>query len=312
MTRALDVVVVGSLNRDRVCRVTTLPGPGETVLGGEASVGSGGKGGNQAVAASLLGARTAMVGRVGRDDDGRALVADLAKAWVDTTEVLATRTPTGTAFVLVDAEGENAIVVAPGANELLESGATACAVRQLAGPRSVVVTQAEIPTEAIVAAAREAGQVGCRVVLNLAPYRPLPDEVLAACNPLVVNESEAAGLLGRAAPDMRGVEKAREAVSQLLGRVRSVVVTAGPDGAVVGEDGTVHHVPAEQVDVVDTTGAGDAFTGALAAALSAGRSLVEAVELGVRVGSYAVGRPGAQASFPTAAALGLGPMHIRR
>jgi len=311
VSRELDVVVVGSLNRDYVCRVDELPAPGQTVLGGEASVGSGGKGGNQAVAASLLGARTAMVGRVGRDDDGRALVADLARAWVDTTEVVPTRTRTGMAFVLVDAEGENAIVVAPGANELLEEGVTACTVRHLAGPRSVVVTQAEIPMESLVAAVREARRVGSRVVLNLAPYRPVPDEVLAECDPLVVNESEAAGLLGRPVPEVRGVVQARVAATELLGRVRSVVVTAGAEGAVVGAADGVHHVPAEPVEVVDTTGAGDAFTGALAAALSAGWSLVEATGLGVRVGSYAVGREGAQSSFPTAATLGLGPLHIR-
>jgi ribokinase len=308
VTRALDVVVVGSLNRDYVCRVDALPAPGQTVLGGEAAVGSGGKGGNQAVAASLLGARTAMVGRVGRDDDGRALVDDLVKAWVDTTEVVPTATRTGMAFVLVDAEAENAIVVAAGANVLLEDAATACAVRQLAGPRSVVVTQAEIPLPAMGAAVRVAGEIGCRVVVNLAPYRPVPDELLEPCDPLVVNEAEAGGLLGRA---VHGVEQAREAATELRGRARSVVVTVGAEGAVVATAEGVEHVPVDPVDVVDTTGAGDAFTGALAAALSAGWSVPAAARLGVRVGAYAVGRPGAQSSFPTAEALGVAPLHIR-
>ena len=308
MSREVDVVVVGSVNRDYVCRVQVLPAPGETVLGGEASVGSGGKGGNQAVAASLMGARTAIVARVGRDDDGRALAKDLAESWVDTTELVATSTRTGMAFVMVDAAGENSIVVAPGANELLEATTTSRAVRDLVAPTGVVVTQAEIPVPAFEAAIRAAGEVGARAVVNLAPYRPVPDDVLALCDPLVVNESEASGLLGR---PVHGLEQAHAAVAELLSRSRSVVVTVGPAGAVVGSADGVAHVPAETVDVVDTTGAGDAFTGALAAALSAGTDLVDAVRIGVRAGSYAVGRPGAQASFARAAELGVGRLHAR-
>ncbi|GAA1146223.1 ribokinase [Nocardioides aquiterrae] len=308
MRREVDVVVVGSVNRDYVCRVEVLPAPGETVLGGEASVGSGGKGGNQAVAASLMGARTAIVARVGRDDDGRALAKDLAESWVDTTELVATSARTGMAFVMVDATGENSIVVAPGANELLEAATTSRAVRDLVAPSGVVVTQAEIPVPAFEAAIRAAGEVGARAVVNLAPYRPVPDDVLALCDPLVVNESEAGGLLGR---PVHGLEQAREAVTELLARCRSVVVTVGARGAVVGSADGSAHVPAEAVEVVDTTGAGDAFTGALAAALSAGTDLVDAVRIGVRAGTYAVGRPGAQASFARAAELGVGRLHAR-
>ena len=125
MSRRVDVLVVGSVNRDYVCRVEALPAPGQTVLGGEASVGSGGKGGNQAVAASLLGARTALVARVGDDSDGRALAANLAEAGVDISDLTATGARTGMAFVLVDAHGENSIVVAPGANELLDPASVA-------------------------------------------------------------------------------------------------------------------------------------------------------------------------------------------
>jgi ribokinase len=308
VTRQVDVVVVGSVNRDYVCRVDTLPAPGETVLGGEASVGSGGKGGNQAVAASLLGARTAIVARVGRDDDGRALAKDLADAWVDTTELVATSTRTGLAFVLVDATGENSIVVAPGANELLEPATTARAVRELLAPTGVVVTQAEIPQDALEAAVQAAGEAGTRAVVNLAPYRPLPEDVLALCDPLVVNETEAGQLLGR---EVRGVPDARAAVAELAERCRSAVVTVGADGAVLGRGDTVTHVPAEATEVVDTTGAGDAFTGALAAALSAGTDLEDAVRIGVRAGTYAVARPGAQASFARAAELGVEPLHHR-
>lgn len=308
MSRQVDVVVVGSVNRDYVCRVDVLPMPGETVLGGQASVGSGGKGGNQAVAASLLGARTALVARVGRDDDGRALAKDLAQAWVDTTEMAATGARTGMAFVMVDAHGENSIVVAPGANDLLEADTTARAVRELLAPSGVVVTQAEIPGPAFDAAVRTAGEVGARAVANLAPYRPIAEDVLALCDPLVVNESEASGLLGR---EVRGVDQARTAVAELLGRCRSVVVTVGAAGAVVGHASAVEVISTEQVTAVDTTGAGDAFTGALAAALGAGCELVEAVRIGVRAGTWTVCRHGAQASFPRAAQIGVPPLYHR-
>jgi ribokinase len=210
---------------------------------------------------------------------------------------------------MVDASGENSIVVAPGANQRLEPEATARAVRRLLGSSGVLVTQAEIPEPAFEAAVRTATEVGARAVVNLAPYRAIPAEVLALCDPLVVNESEVSGLLGRR---VRGPGEAREAVSELRGRVRSAVVTVGAAGAVVGWDEGVDHLPADATDTVDTTGAGDAFTGALAAALSAGLELVEAVRIGVRAGTYAVGRPGAQSSFPIASALGLDLPHKRR
>jgi ribokinase len=303
------VVVVGSLNRDYVCRVDTLPVPGQTVLGGEASVGSGGKGGNQAAAAARLGVPTALVGRVGRDDDGRALLADLAEVGVDTRSV----TPladvrTGMAFVLVDGAGDNSIVVVPGANAALEADAVERALAGLLSPPAVLVTQAEIPKESLAAAVASAETAGCRAVVNLAPYRLLAAEVLAPCDPLVVNESEAGDLVGR---PVRGLEAARSAAEALLGRVRSVVITVGQDGALLGERKRIEHVAADRAEVVDTTGAGDAFTGVLAAALAVGHDLADAVRLGVRAGTYAVGRAGAQASFPTAADLGVEGLHRR-
>jgi ribokinase len=302
MTVGVDVLVVGSVNRDYVCRVDVLPAPGQTVLGGEASVGSGGKGGNQAVAASLLGARTAMVARVGDDDDGRAVAADLVAAGVDTADVVATESRTGMAFVLVDAAGENSIVVAPGANDRLDPDSVSAAVRRRLARSGVLVTQAEIPLPAFAAAIEAAAELGRRAVVNLAPYRPVEDALLALCDPLVVNESEAGGLLGR---QVRGASQAHDAAAELLGRCRSVVVTVGAGGAVVAFDGGVTLVGAQAVEVVDTTGAGDASTGALAAALSAGHDLPAAVRIAVRAGTYAVTRSGAQASFATVAELGI-------
>ena len=305
VTREVDVLVVGSVNRDYVCRVEVLPAPGQTVLGGEAWVGSGGKGGNQAVAASMLGARTALVARVGDDDDGRALAADLAAARVDTADLAATDARTGLAFVLVDAQGENSIVVAPGANERLDPASVARAVRQRLAGGGVLVTQAEIPVPAFDAAVRTAAEVGCRAVVNLAPYRRVDDAVLALCDPLVVNESEASGLLGR---PVRRASGALEAAPDLLRLCRSVVVTVGAEGAVVADADGVQIIEAHQVEVVDSTGAGDAFIGAVAAALSAGHDLRAAARVAVRAGTHAVTRPGAQASFASAAELGIGSL----
>ena len=305
VTREVDVLVVGSVNRDYVCRVEVLPAPGQTVLGGEAWVGSGGKGGNQAVAASMLGARTALVARVGDDDDGRALAADLAGARVDTADLAVTDARTGVAFVLVDAQGENSIVVAPGANERLDPASVARAVRHRLVAGGVLVTQAEIPVPAFDAAVRTAAEVGCRAVVNLAPYRRVDDAVLALCDPLVVNESEASGLLGR---PVRRASGALEAAPDLLRLCRSVVVTVGAEGAVVADGDGVQLIEARRVEVVDSTGAGDAFIGAVAAALSAGHDLRPAARIAVLAGTHAVTRPGAQASFASAAELGVGPL----
>jgi ribokinase len=297
-TPAGSIAVVGSLNRDYVCRVSRLPAPGETRLGSELTWWCGGKGGNQAVAAALAGAgrdvAVAMVGAVGADPDGEALRQGLADAGVDVTDVV-TRVDvrTGAALITVADDGENAIVVAPGANATVSVGEVAAALRRRRP--AVVVTQGELPAEVVAAALAEAVRIGARPVLNLAPVMTLDDDVLAVCDPLVVNRGEAASVLdapGDAAPE----QLARD----LAGRARSVVVTAGAGGAWVAEGGSVSHVPAVAADVVDTTGAGDAFTGAMAVGLALGRDLVAAAGWGAAVAAYSVGRPGTQASYPRA------------
>lgn len=301
MTAALQrrrVVVVGSVNRDYSCRVDRFPSPGETVIGSEVLVASGGKGGNQAVAAAYAGASTSLVACIGDDDDGHALVADLDAAGVDTSRVAVTAgVPTGAAFVFVAQGGENSIVVAPGANHRIDPRAVASAVVELLDDGGVLVVQAEISADAVTTAMDSAVRQGGRAILNLAPYRELPAHAIALADPLVVNEAEASGLVG--AP-VRGVIGARDAAEELLKRARSVVVTIGAHGAVVGSSAEVTHVPALEVRVEDSTGAGDAFTGVVAAGLSAGHGLLTAVRRGVVAGTYAVGRPGAQASFPRA------------
>lgn len=291
------VLVVGSVNRDYLCRVGSIPLSGETVLGGDLSLGSGGKGGNQAVASARMGAPTSLVACVGADADGRALLADLVAADVEVGGVLAVEgVRTGVAFVMVADDGANSIVVAPGANGHVDARRAREAVHERVGDGDLVVLQSEIPLEAVVAAIEEGERRSARIVLNLAPFRDMPQTALAMADPLVVNEHEARALLGVADGD----ESDGEDLARRVGsRARSAVVTCGQAGAVVAFGDSVLQVEAPAVRVVDTTGAGDAFTGALAAALSQGADLVDAVRLGVAAGSFAVGRSGAQRSYPT-------------
>jgi len=299
---APSVFVVGSINQDYVLSVERRPKPGETLGGASLAVHPGGKGANQAVAAALLGARVALLGRVGDDPAGASLRAELAGRGVDTAAVGTTdQAPTGAAFITVTPDGENAIVVAPGANHRLVPGdvdAVAGAIRSAA----VLVAQLEVPLEVVGRAVEVAARSPTtRVVLNLAPARPVPGALLARVDVLVVNEHEAGVLLGE---EVDGVAAATRAAEDLRGRgPEAVTVTLGAAGAVLAGPGGSGHVPAPRADVVDTTGAGDAFVGALAAELAAGASLAGAVAAGVRAGTAAVEAKGAQSSFPTAADL---------
>ena len=290
--RPPSVVVVGSVNRDYVCRVPAIPRPGETLLGADLYLGSGGKGGNQAVAAARAGTPTRLVARVGDDADGAALLADLEAAGVDISDVSTSPTAaTGAAFVMVADDGENAIVVAPGSNAELDGDAVRAALvgRLLRG--DVLLLQAEIPLSGIEAAAHLAERAGARVVLNLAPYLEMPEALLGLCDPLIVNEGEALALLDRTIEQIDGPADLAERVG---GWARSAVVTLGAAGAVVAAGYDVVHVAAERVPVVDTTGAGDALAGALAAALARGDDLQSAVRRGVAAGTAAVTHIGAR------------------
>jgi ribokinase len=298
-----DLLVVGSANADLVVGVDRRPGAGETVLGSDLAVHPGGKGANQAVAAGRLGARTALLARIGDDDYGRLLLDSQRAAGVDTVGVLVGGAPTGVALITVDPSGDNSIVVSPGANSRLTPGDVRRAGSLLAAAR-VVSLQLEIPLETVaeVVRAAEAGfddRPGPRVVLNPSPPAPLPADVLAACDPLVVNEHEARYLLS---DHPAGHAAHPEAwASALLARgPRSVVVTLGGAGALVADRDRTVRVPSLPVEAVDTTGAGDAFTGALAWRLGVGDDLETAVRYAVRVGAAAVTRAGAQVSFPTA------------
>lgn len=304
----MTVTVVGSVNMDVVARVPRLPGPGETLLAGESSRGPGGKGANQAVAAARAGgARVAFVGAVGEDADGSALRDALLADRVDVAGLATVESPTGVALISVSEDGENAIVVISGANRTVER--LSDAQRALVSRADVVLAQLEIPLEGVVAAAA-ARRRDAAFVLNAAPSGPLADRaasarLLPAVDVLVVNEHELRDVVRGAGRDADVDLDA--AVDALAGVVPALVVTLGAAGAVIAVGGERRRVPAFPSVPVDTTGAGDAFCGVLAARLvGAGRRpgpdvLAEAARFGAAAAALAVSRPGAQPSVPTAA-----------
>ncbi|HEU4848704.1 MAG TPA: ribokinase [Rubrobacteraceae bacterium] len=292
-----NIFVLGSINQDFVLKVERRPEPGETVTNAELSTHNGGKGANQAAAAALLGASVAFLGRVGDDEFGEPLVQALEEKGIDTILIKpASGTPTGAAFITVTPDGENAITVAPGANRSLTPGDVEAAADEI-GEAGVFVAQMEVPVQAVLRAVEVAAEQGTRALVNLAPTFEVPRELLEKLDPLVVNEHEAAFLLGR---EVEGVKGALSAAPELLSSgPRSAVITIGEDGAVLADGESVEHLPAPEVDVVDTTGAGDAFVGALATQIARGASLQEAVAYAVRAGAAAVTKEGAQGALPT-------------
>lgn len=290
------VVVVGSANADLVVQVPRRPGGGETLLGGDLRLLPGGKGANQAAAAGRCGAPVKFVGCVGGDANGRYLREQLADAGVDTAFLAEAERPTGTAIILLTPDGENSIVVSPGANQQFD---VAAAERSAAAwaDTGVVVLSLEIPLDTAFHVAARASAGGARVILNAAPAAPIPRETLEVCDPLIVNEHEALEVLGASADDPDASDFPRLAERLLAAGARSVVVTIGADGAVVASAGGVGHVPAYAVSAVDTTGAGDAFVGATAGELAAGASLQEAVRFATAVSAVSVQRVGAQSSY---------------
>jgi ribokinase len=299
------VVVVGSINLDVVVPVPRLAGTGETVLGTDALLRPGGKGANQAVAAARLGARTVLVAATGDDHFGEVVRAALAAEPVDLTRVVTVPgAPTSLALIAVDPAGQNTVTVAAGANLRLDPSRDD--LLDALQPGDVLLLQLEVPLRTCLVAAEAARRRGALVVLNAAPIPSDLDPAFAALlrhvDVLVVNETEGRQLRGHAglehAGDWRQLAKALRDLGPPV-----CVLTLGDQGAVSSTEGATHHQPAFPVAAVDTTGAGDAFSGAVAVALARGRPIAEAVRLGCAAGALATTSLGAQSALPTLAAV---------
>jgi ribokinase len=278
------IIVFGSINLDLVTRVARFPAPGETI--GDASFATypGGKGANQALGAARAGACVRMYGAVGRDAFAEPALALLVTGGVDLGGVARVLAPTGCATILVDAHGENCIAVVAGANALADSTTIP---DSLLTPDAIVVLQHEVPAHANATLIVRARRLGARVALNAAPARPLSIELLRQVDVLVVNEAEATA----AVPPVADAPKL------------AVAITLGARGAMLRFDGSIYSAPAPKVAVVDSTGAGDAFVGALVAALDAGAVPAEALRFGVAAGALACTAAGAQPALPDRAAI---------
>jgi ribokinase len=290
------IVVVGSLNMDLIISAPRIPAPGETIIGHGFHTAAGGKGANQAVAAARLGAQVSMVGRVGNDAYGQTQLSNLAADDVDTTFIkVDPETHTGVALITVDDAGENSIVVSSGANWQVSAADVDDAEATVASADMLLLqleTQLEVVDRAIELAARHA----VPVVLNPAPARPVPLELLRRVTYLIPNESETALLADQ---PVANLESARDAARRLRQTgVGTVVLTLGGQGAFLIAEGQEEHVPAFPVKVVDTTAAGDAFVAGFAVAVASGQSLLEAVRFAAAAGSLATTTLGAQPSLP--------------
>ena len=292
-TGGIGVVVVGSVNIDLVTRVAHLPGPGETVIGGAFHQGGGGKGANQAVAAARLGARTWLVGATGNDLFGELARTELTTAGVDLTYLSHSTEATGIAQILVGERGENLIAVSSGANSTVGASQVDEALRTILRPGWVVLANLEVPDEAVKAAAACARQLGARFLLNPAPARPLGDGLLQLCHVLTPNELEVDILCA-------AIRAPGQPAALLGAGIDNLVVTRGARGASLYRRGRPVYVqPAFAVDAVDTTGAGDAFNGALAWALASGFDVEESLRVAAAAGALSTREVGARNGPPT-------------
>ena len=291
------IVCVGSMNMDIAAYSTALPKPGETVFGSSLVSSPGGKGLNQAAAAKRLGADVAFIGCLGADATGDTVLAFMIAEGIDTTGIhRLAETQSGAAVILVDARSENAIVVIPGANMQWPDNATAATKFE---PTDIVVSQFEIPDTIIIDAFTRARAVGARTILNAAPARTMPDQLLALIDILVVNETELAATCATTldTTDIDAVTSAALAVSSAR---LSVVATLGAQGAVIAANGRTTRVAGRTVKAIDTAGAGDCFIGALAASLARGQALDAAAAFANRAAALSVTRKGTAIAMPRA------------
>lgn len=291
------VVVIGSYNTDLTIKSSRIPQPGETVIGGMFSEGGGGKGANQAVAASRAGADVSFVARLGSDPLGNAGLQRLREELVDTRFVVQdAQHPTGVAFIVVDETGENSIVVASGANALLSIADIVTAQPVISGS-NVVLVQLESPMDTVRAAIVRAHAAGTLVILNPAPAQPLDPALLKDVDIITPNKVEAEMITGIT---VSGEESLRSIVQKFLSfGVKHVLITLGPNGVFAGSKERMEFLPAYAVSTVDSTGAGDVFSGALAAFISEGLPVDQAARKAIAAASLSVTKLGAQTSAPT-------------
>lgn len=290
-----SVVVVGSINADLVTTVHRHPQPGETLLGSGGTITAGGKGANQAVAAAQLGAHVTMIGAVGSDPMAEDALKHLRTSGADISAVSTVDGPTGLAVITVSEDGENTIIVVPGANASMDA-AHVDTHADLIAHAGIVLLQGEIPADGF---GRAVDLATGRVVVNLAPVVPVGHEQLRRADPLLVNEHEGALVLDLLGAPSTSTDPSTLVTALLNQGFSTVVMTLGADGALVGDKDGLTEIPTPTITAVDTTGSGDAFAGALVAKLAEGATLTDAALFAARVGAFAATRRGAQASYPT-------------
>lgn len=290
------IIVIGSTNMDMVVKTSRIPVPGETVLGGSFLMNPGGKGANQAVAIARLGGDATFISRVGNDIFGKQSNQLFDEEGIDTSWLLSDNdNPSGVALITVDQFGENSIVVASGANAYLSPSDVSNSLSKISNA-SIFLMQLEIPMETVKFAAEYASLNGIKVILNPAPANMLIPELFNLIDIITPNANEAEMLTGITVTDM---VTARQAAESLYHQgVKNVVITLGKMGAVLLEEGKFYAIPAQKVEAVDTTAAGDVFNGALSVAIAEGKDLVSAVNFACHAASITVTRMGAQSSIP--------------
>lgn len=290
------IVVIGSCNTDMVINTERLPLPGETVIGGNFFMNSGGKGANQAVAATRLGGSVSFMAKVGNDHFGSRSIEQYKAEGINVDHILIDNAlPSGVALIVVDANGENCITVASGANAMLLPEDIDRAVGMIERG-DIVLTQLETPLDTVEYLARIARERGKKVILNTAPAQHLPDSLMRNLYMIIANETETELITGVKITDMESICRAADVMNER--GVENVVITLGSKGAFVKENGAYHKVPAIKVKAVDATAAGDTFCGAVCVALAEKKSILEAVEFANKCASLTVTRMGAQSSLP--------------
>jgi ribokinase len=290
------IVVIGSSNTDMVIKTSHLPVPGETILGGVFMMNAGGKGANQAVAAARLGGNVVFIAKTGDDIFGKQAIELFKQESIDTSYVISdSENPSGVALITVDANGENCITVAPGANATLKPGDLQQA-QQTIKSAALILMQLEIPLLTVEYVANLVACSNVQIVLNPAPGFLLPDNLLSKVCIITPNETEAEILSGIKVTDIKTAEKAARALAAK--GIKTVIITMGAQGAFLLHNDACHFFPAPVCQAVDTTAAGDVFSGALAVAISEGKTILEAVPFACQAASLSVCKMGAQASAP--------------